>query len=73
MHIGNINEHCSGRRTPIITQGRRSPSSGSRVRTLVIGKSLYNVAAWTLSSSVALVTHRSHNVCSPSTQAPQYV
>ena len=47
-------EHCSGK-TPCI-QGRKSPSSGSRVIGKRLGESLYNyVAAWTLSSSVALV------------------
>ena len=61
-------------------QGRKSPSSGSRVIGNRLGETLYNyVAAWTLSSSVALVGLYDYNsalsidtvlyLCS---QAPQY-
>ena len=55
MYIGNIANIAVGRLQSCI-QGRKSPSSGSRVIGNRLGESLYNyVAAWTLSSSVALV------------------
>ena len=58
-------EHCSGRHRAYIVQGRRSPSSGSRVTTLDLKyrRELIHVPAWTFSSTVALVARRSLYDC----------